>query len=142
MFVRTSVRVALLACVVVGSHAAGAQTTNAAPDVAAVRQVVGAYLYGLKHNEVDSLKAAFWPEALLLFVQRNGTLGQLTQQQWYAGFKANAGKEEAGELGIASVEVTRDVATVKVIETYPREVYVDYLNLVKADGRWRIMNKV
>ena len=47
-------------------------------------------------------------------------------------------KGEAGHSG----SLTRDVAAVKVVETYPREVNVDYLNLVKVAGRWRIMNKV
>ena len=107
-----------------------------------MRAVVSSYLYGLKHNDVDSLRAAFWPEARLLFVRRDGSLGELTQPDWYRQFAPSAGKEEEGDLVIASVETTRDVAAVKVVETYPRSIYVDYLNLVKVAGRWRIVNKV
>jgi hypothetical protein len=40
------------------------------------------------------------------------------------------------------VEVTRDIASVKVVEEYPRSRYIDYLSLVKFDGSWRIVNKV
>ena len=115
---------------------------DTSPEGAAVRRVVERYLYGLKHNQVDSLRAAFWPDAKLLFVRRDGTLGQLTQPEWYAGFASSAGREEEGELGIAALDVTRDIAAVKVVETYPKSVYVDYLNLVKVAGQWRIMNKV
>jgi hypothetical protein len=53
-----------------------------------------------------------------------------------------AGKKEVGDLSIASVDVTGDVAAVKVVETYSKEVYVDYLNLARAGSNWRIVNKV
>jgi hypothetical protein len=107
-----------------------------------VRAVVDRYLHGLKFNDVASLRSAFTPDAKLLWVRRDGTMGQLSQADWYKGFAASAGKEEEGELGIASVDITGDVAAVKVVETYPKEVYVDYLNLVRAGGEWRIVNKV
>ena len=108
-----------------------------------VRTVVERYLHGLKFNDVESLRSAFAPDAKLVWVKRDGTMGQLTQAEWYRGFAANAGKEEEGDLSIATVDLTGDVASVKVVETYPKEVYVDYLNLVRAPGgEWRIVNKV
>jgi len=48
---------------------------------AAVRQTVDHYLHGLKFNDIASLKSAFFPEAKLMFVKRDGQLGQLTQEQ-------------------------------------------------------------
>jgi len=36
---------------------------------AAVRETVQHYLNGLKHNDVESLKRAFYPEAKLFFVR-------------------------------------------------------------------------
>ncbi|HXI21253.1 MAG TPA: nuclear transport factor 2 family protein, partial [Gemmatimonadales bacterium] len=95
-----------------------AQTTPDPGETAAVRSVVQAYLHGLRFNDADSLKRAFWPEAKLYFVKRDGTLGQLSQEDWYRGFAAHAGQEEEGELRIAALEVTRDIATVKVVEEY------------------------
>jgi hypothetical protein len=47
-----------------------------------VRQTVETCLHGLKFNDIESLKRAFHPEAKLLFVRKNGELGQLTQEQW------------------------------------------------------------
>ena len=109
---------------------------------AAVRAVVTSYLHGLKFNDVPSLKQAFWTDARLFFTTHDGHLGQLTQAAWYAGFAAAAGKEEKGDLRIAALEVTGDIATVKVIEDYPGSRYTDYLALVRFDGQWRIVNKV
>lgn len=112
------------------------------PQDAAVRAVVEAYLHGLKFNDVPSLRTAFWPEAKLLFVNKNGSLGQLSQEEWYKMFAGSAGKEEEGDLGIARVDITDNAASVKVIETYPKSIYVDYLNLLRLNGKWIIVNKI
>ena len=113
-----------------------------ASDEAQVRAVVESYLHGLKFNDVESLKKAFWPDAKLFFVDKKGGLGQLTQSQWYAMFAGSAGKEEKGDLKIAALEVTRDIASVKVVENYPGSRYIDYLSLVRFDGTWKIVNKI
>jgi len=109
---------------------------------ALVRQAVEAYLHGLKFNDVTSLKKAFYPEAKLFFVKKDGTLGQLTQEQWYKGFEASAGKEEKGDLKIVSVDITGNAASVKVREEYPNSIYTDYVSLLKLGGEWKIVNKV
>jgi protease I len=118
------------------------QTAKPDDEEAAVRQVVQNYLHGLKYNDVESLKKAFWPEAKLFFVKNDGQLGQLTQSQWYEGFAASAGKEEKGELKITSVDITDNAASVKVEEDYPGSVYIDYLSLLKLKGEWKIVNKI
>jgi hypothetical protein len=121
---------------------APAARAQAAPEEAKVRQTVETYLHGLKFNDVPSLQKAFYPEAKLYFVKKDGTLGQLSQEQWYQGFEGSAGKEEAGDLRIASVDVTGNAASVKVVETYPKSVYTDYISLLKLGGEWRILNKI
>jgi hypothetical protein len=111
-------------------------------DEAAIRETVQVYLHGLKFNDVESLKKAFYPEARLFFVKKNGELGQLTQEQWYEGFKGSAGKEEQGELQVAALDVTGTIASVKVEEDYPTSHYTDYVSLLKLNGEWKIVNKV
>src|ERR1041385_5908360 len=99
----TSIGLVGLLLLIVPFTAFGVRTQSTTED-AAVRQTVEYYLYGLKHNNVESLKKAFYPEAKLFFVKRDNQLGQLTQEQWYQGFAASAGKEEKGDLRINSVE--------------------------------------
>jgi hypothetical protein len=117
---------------------------QAAPSAAEsqVRAVVERYLHGLKFNNVKDFEAAFWPEARLFFVKKDGSIGQLTQQDWYKMFAGAEGKEEQGTLRILTIDVTDNAASVKVIETYPTSVYVDYLNLLHIGGEWRIVNKI
>jgi hypothetical protein len=138
-------RAALAALLLAGlSHSAPAQVA-ATPSDSARRQVsavVEHYLHGLKFNDVASLRTAFWPEAMLYWVKRDGSLGRLTQEDWYKSFAASAGKEEQGELRIDAIDVAGDIASVKVVETYPKSIYIDYLNLIRLDGRWLIVNKV
>jgi ABC-type transporter MlaC component len=125
--------------------AGGAQVTRAqapATPEAQVRAVVERYLHGLKFNDTKDLEAAFWPDARLMFVRKDGSIGQLTQQEWYKMFAGAEGKEEQGTLKILAVDVTDNAASVKVIETYPKSVYVDYLNLLHINGEWRIVNKI
>ena len=111
-------------------------------DTAAVRAVVERYLHGLKFNDTMALRDAFWPDAKLYYVGRDGQLAQWTQASWYASFAGSVGHEEQGDLRIAALEVTRDIASVKVVEDYPRSRYIDYLSLVRWQGRWRIVNKI
>jgi len=109
---------------------------------AAVRQTVQYYLYGLKYNDVENLKRAFYPEAKLFFVERDNRLGQLTQAQWYEGFAPSAGREEKGDLRISAIDITDKAASVKVEEFYENSKYADYLSLLKFNGSWKIVNKI
>ena len=125
--------------------AGGTQVTRAqapATPEAQVRAVVERYLHGLKFNNIKDFEAAFWPDARLMFVKKDGSIGQLTQQEWYKMFAGSEGKEEQGTLKILAVDVTDNAASVKVIETYATSVYVDYLNMLQIAGEWRIVNKI
>ena len=48
----------------------------------------------------------------------------------------------APEVDVSSLDITGDVAAVKVVQTYPAEVRVEYVHLALAGGEWRIVNKV
>jgi protease I len=109
---------------------------------AAVRETVDRYLHGLKFNDVASLQSAFHSEAKLFFVRKDGSLGQLTQEQWYKGFASSAGKEEQGDLSVLTIDVTGNAASVKVREVYPTSAYTDYVSLLKLPAGWRIISKV
>ena len=136
---------ALALSISVGSATlAGAQTDSAARarEDSSVRAVVQRYLHGLKFNDTVSLHEAFWPEAKLFAIRPNGQINELTQAKWYAMFEKSAGQEEKGDLRIAAVDITGNAAAVKVVEDYPDSRYTDYLNLLRIDGRWWIVNKI
>jgi hypothetical protein len=111
-------------------------------DDTAVRETVNHYLHGLKFNDVESLKKAFYPDAKLFFIKRDKSLGQLTQEDWYKGFASSAGQEEKGDLQITAVDITGNAASVKVVEIYDKSKYTDYLSLLKFADGWKIVNKI
>ena len=113
-----------------------------ANDEALVRTTVDRYLHGLKFNDVESLKSAFHPDAKLFFVKKDGSLGALTQEQWYKGFASSAGKEEEGTLSIVALDITGNAASAKIREEYPKSIYTDYVSLLKLNSEWRIVNKI
>jgi uncharacterized protein (TIGR02246 family) len=119
-----------------------AQTTKVGPEETAVRAIVQTYLHGLKFNDVEDFKKAFRPDAKLMFVKGSGEFGELTQEQWYAGFAKVAGQEEKGELKITAVDISGNAASVKVEEYYADSIYIDYLSLLKLKGEWKIVNKI
>lgn len=42
---------------------------------------------------------------------------------------------------IAAIDITRNLAVVKVILDYPDSHITDYMSLIKINGDWRIINK-
>jgi hypothetical protein len=54
----------------------------------------------------------------------------------------HASARRKGDLEIATVDVTGDVAAVKVVATYPREVQVGYLNVARSGNEWKVVNEV
>jgi hypothetical protein len=139
----TVIAFALVSSVLAVPRAATAQGEEATlREEPRVRAVVERYLHGLKFNDTTAFHAAFWPEAKLMWIKRDGTIGQITQAEWYKGFVDNAGKEEQGTLGIESIDIAGNVASVKVLEVYPTSVYVDFLNMLRVGNEWRIVNKV
>src|SRR5262250_741655 len=109
----------LLMMTTVAAGIVGSTVPQKNAEEAAVRQTVETYLHGLKFNDVESFKKAFYPEAKLYFVKKDNQLGQLTQEDWYKGFAKVAGKEEQGELKISAVDISGNAASVKVEEDYP-----------------------
>ena len=132
-------RFTMFAALMLGILASAARADQT--EEAAVREIIGQYLHGLKFNDVASLRGAFHPEARLFFAKKDGSLGQLTQEQWYKGFEKNAGQEEAGTLSIVSVDISGTTASVKVREEYPTSTYTDYVSLLRLSAGWRIVNK-
>lgn len=136
-----AVQILLVAATMSGA-ARTAEAQAPANAEAEIRTVVNRYLHGIQFNDVKDFQAAFWPDAKLLFVKKDGSIGQLTQPEWYAMFASVAGKEEKGTFEVLSVDVTGNAASVKVKETYPTSIYVNYLNMLQLGGEWRIVNKI
>src|SRR5262249_34028816 len=108
----------------------------------AVRECVELYFKGHATGNGDYFRQAFHPEAKLFWI-KDGQFAQRTSAAFAAG---GAGKPAADEAQrkrrIVLVDITHDAAVVKVDLDYPGRHLVDYLSLLKIDGRWKIVNKI
>ena len=112
-------------------------------DEAGARAAVNHYLAGQATGSAAEFAAAFHPKAMLYW-NRDGIFAERTLADFIAA--AGTGKAAADEAQrrrwIESLDVTGNVGVAKVVLDYPNVRFTDYLSLVKADGEWRVVNKI
>lgn len=111
------------------------------PDEAAVRGVIEKYFAGMVTGSPETLAEAFDPEAFLIGRGR-GEPVRISFERWAPGMDEPFENPEAYVNRIASIDVNGDAAVAKTVLEWPDVRYVDYLSLLKIDGRWRIVNKI
>jgi hypothetical protein len=111
-------------------------------DEAGARAAVDHYLAGHATGSPDEFRAAFHPKAMLYW-NRDGAFAERTSADYIAGAPGKPAPDEAQRRrSIESLDVTGNAAMAKVVLDYPSVKFTDYLSLVKADGEWRIVNKI
>ena len=111
-------------------------------EIDAVRAVVVDYLEGMIWGQTERIERAFHPKAVQVG-HFAGTYEFLSRQEFVDWLKAEP-SEPAGSPYVASllsVEVTGDVAVVKVSDTCFGTDFTDWLVLVRDAGRWQIVTK-
>lgn len=107
-----------------------------------VRETVSAYLDGMMYADEPKLRRAFHPDAKS--IGHEGSLLEWDSLDTFIAACLAAGGLEANEgydAEVLSVDVTGDMAAVKLEDLYRGMRYTDYLTLMKIDGRWQIINK-
>ncbi len=105
-----------------------------------IREVLGYYADGMRTADVDVLKKAFHPTAIL-----SGYLGDELiaapiegLYEWVSADPAPA----AYDCSVLSIQVTGRVAVATVRETDPHGVVIDYFHLLKENDTWSIVSKL
>jgi len=118
--------------------------SNENTDLAKITQTVQYYFDGLYHSDTEILKKAFDPDAFLhgYFA---GQLVHLPFKSWLKQVEdipAPSKNGEAYDMKIVSVDITDNIAQVKVFDLYLGKSFTDYLSLIKVNDDWLIMNKM
>jgi protease I len=108
-------------------------------ELAAIEQAVGYYLEGGQTGDLEILRRAFHPSARLQFV-RDGAYQEWSLEE-YLGRKT-PGKRSDHRGRVLSIDFAGDSATAKLELDYGSFKFIDYMSLLKLDGRWWIVNKV
>lgn len=108
----------------------------------AVVATVQLYFKGHATGDGDYFRKAFHPEAKLFWVKDNA-LAQKTSAEFAAGATGKPADDESKrKRRVQLVDISGDTAVVKVQLDYPGGGFIDYLSLLKLDGRWVIVNKI
>lgn len=113
-------------------------------DLEKITQTVQHYFDGMYHSDTASLKKAFDPNAFL-HGYFEGRLVHLPFNDWIKQVEsrpAPSKSAEAYDMKIVSVDMTDNIALVKVFDLYMGKYFTDYLSLIKVEDNWVIMNKM
>lgn len=111
-------------------------------DADEIRAVVTDYLEGMIYGDAAQLARAFHPKAVAFGRYRGQLEWDMRDQfipSWTALGPLPRGTPYAAE--VLSVDVTGDVAVVKLTDTCFGDDYTDFLMLIRDMGRWQIMAK-
>lgn len=109
---------------------------------AAVEATINLYFEGILEYDADKLREAFHTEAHIMAVFPNGTFDRPFEQ--WVGFTNGQAPADVSTYKneIVSIDIAGNAATVKTDLQWPTVHYIDYLNLLKIDGQWKIVNKI
>jgi hypothetical protein len=106
-----------------------------------LRALARDYLDGMFYADEAKLRSAFHPKCIM-FGHYNGRFEESTVDDFVAEVKGlPLAPGSAYESAIVSVDITGDIAVVKLTDTWAGSRFTDYLTMAKHNGAWRIINK-
>ena len=122
------------------SSALFAQAAPAA-DRDGVRAALQHYLNGHATGDPEEFRKAFHPDARMTFV-RDGKLTITPISEYIARASGKPPADEAQrKRRITSIDIAGTAATGRIELDYPNAHFVDYMTLLKENGRWVIIAK-
>lgn len=108
----------------------------------AVRIPLRNYLRGHATGDGSHHAKAFHPVANLYWVTDDG-LTQRTSEEYIAGASGEPAADESERVRyIEWVDVDGSAATARIVLDYPAARFADYMQLLRIDGEWKIVNKI
>jgi hypothetical protein len=112
------------------------------PERDAVEATVRLYFQGHATGDGNYFRRAFHPDAYLFWVDQ-GKLAKKSSGDFAAGASGRPADDEARRVRkIAMIDISGNAAIAKVDLAYPTMHFVDYLSLLKIDGKWVIVDKI
>lgn len=108
-------------------------------DLQLVEQTLNYYLEGGTNNDYETLKKAFHPTASMKFVGE-----QYKEVNALSFFKEGTkpGPKQNRATRIVSINITGNAASAQLEIEYPTFIFIDYMNLLKIRGEWKIVSKI
>lgn len=118
---------------------------NGSAALAEITAVLGEYFDGLHHSDTARLRRVFHPQARY-HCATDGQLLSLDMAQYFPIVDARPSPASQGHPRtdrIVAIEFAGPVTAMAKVEcSIPPKHFIDFLTLVKLDGRWQIVAKV
>lgn len=119
------------------------QAQELSADEQALRATLADYMDGGTYGDTTRLIRAFHPSASMKSVdQRTGEYRDVPIRDFLERAKANAGKTAARQTRIVYIDMQGNAAQARVELEYPTFTFIDFFNLLKIDGQWKIVSKI
>ncbi|MEL6556987.1 MAG: nuclear transport factor 2 family protein [Bacteroidota bacterium] len=105
-----------------------------------IERTVSYYLDGGTNNDFETLKKAFHENASMKFI-KNGTYQEVNAIDFFR--KAiKPGSKQNRKTKIAQIDINGNAASARLEIDYATFRFIDYMNLLKIDGEWKVVNKI
>lgn len=104
-----------------------------------VEQTLNYYLEGGTNNDFETLEKAFHPGASMKYIGDNYT--EVNAVEFFRE-RMQPGPAQDRKTRIIAVSITGNAANAQLEIEYPGFYFIDYMNLLKIDGQWKIVNKI
>ena len=107
-----------------------------------VRVALRHYLRGHATGQGSEHEQAFHEVANLYWIGENGLLTRSSEEYIGGASGQPAGNEAERARWIDWVDIAGNAAVAKITLDYPGAYFTDYMQLLKIDSRWQIVNKI
>ena len=109
-------------------------------DYQLVEQTVNYYLDGGTNNDFETLKKAFHETATMKFISGEGYKEVNALEFFGKGMKP--GPKQNRKTRVADITIAGNAANARLEIEYPTFTFIDFMNLLKIDGEWKIVGKI
>lgn len=129
---------AFLALIIIAMSATKLQAQQT--DLQRIETTLNYYLTGLVNNDAKTLTKAFHPTATMKWIGKDykevNAIEGLTE-----GMDGTPYKEEI-KTRVVTIHVAGNAASAQLEIQFPTFTYIDFMHVLKVDGRWKIVSKI
>ncbi len=114
-------------------------SVNAQSDYELVEQTLNYYMEGGSNRDFNTLKKAFHETATMKYITDEG-YKEVNTLEFFSGMKT--GDRVNRKNRIAEITISGHAANARLELEYSDFTFVDFMNLLKIDGEWKIVNKI
>lgn len=107
-------------------------------DYQQIERTVNYYLEGGTHNDFETLKKAFHETATMKYI--GDEYKEVNALEFFS--KMKPGPKQNRQTRIADITIAGHAANARLEIEYPTFTFIDFMNLLKIDGEWKVVNKI